>query len=144
MHRFFLQDSIDICFYFLSSDGYRSEIVGIKLIGYRLIGISNLLAIEQQDWHKNQISNTRFLLSSSIKDNLRATHAIVLQNVTPLLLIEPSPRQAAGNVHRKDENRFPVRSLTPPQAAGKARAVEVQASLSIFMAVPLFVLSVSN
>jgi tetratricopeptide (TPR) repeat protein len=40
--------------------------------------------------------------------------------------IESSPRQAAGNLHRKDEDRFPVRSLTPPQAAGNALAIAVQ------------------
>jgi hypothetical protein len=41
-------------------------------------------------------------------------------------LIEDSPQQAAGNLHRKDENRFPVLSLTPPQAAGNALAIAVQ------------------
>ena len=40
--------------------------------------------------------------------------------------IETSPRQAAGKIHRKDENRFPVRSLTPPQAAGSAFAIAVR------------------
>ena len=40
--------------------------------------------------------------------------------------IEPSPPQAAGNLHRKDENRFIVRLLTPPQAAGSALAITVQ------------------
>jgi small conductance mechanosensitive channel len=41
--------------------------------------------------------------------------------------IEPSPRQAAGNLHRKDENLFSVRSQTPPQAAENAIAIAVQA-----------------
>jgi hypothetical protein len=41
-------------------------------------------------------------------------------------LIESSPRQAAGRIHRKDKNRFPVRSLTPPQATGNALAIAVQ------------------
>ena len=50
--------------------------------------------------------------------------------------IEPSPRQAAGNLHRKDENRFLVRSLTPPQAAGNALAITVQ----FVQVVALFVL----
>ena len=40
--------------------------------------------------------------------------------------IEPSPRQAAGNLHRKDECLFSVRSLTPPQAARNALAIAVQ------------------
>ena len=39
--------------------------------------------------------------------------------------IEPSPRQAAGRVHRKDKNRFPVRSLTPPQAPRNVLAIAV-------------------
>ena len=39
---------------------------------------------------------------------------------------EPSPRQAAGKVHRKDESLFSVRSLTPPQAARNVLAVAVQ------------------
>jgi ubiquinone/menaquinone biosynthesis C-methylase UbiE len=41
-------------------------------------------------------------------------------------MIEPSPRQAAGNLHRKDECLFSVRSLTPPQAARHALAIAVQ------------------
>ena len=40
--------------------------------------------------------------------------------------IEPSPRQAAGRVHRKDESRFSVRSLTLPQTARNALAIAVQ------------------
>ena len=40
--------------------------------------------------------------------------------------IEPSPRQAAGKLHRKDGYLFSVRSLTPPQATGNALAVAVQ------------------
>ena len=40
--------------------------------------------------------------------------------------IEPSPRQAAGNLHRKDECLFSDRSLTPPQAARNALAIAVQ------------------
>ena len=40
--------------------------------------------------------------------------------------IEPSPRQAAGRVHRNEKNRFSVRSLTPPQAAGNVLAITVQ------------------
>jgi len=49
--------------------------------------------------------------------------------------IEPSPRQAAGNVlpvtavltqHRKDENRFMFRSLTPPEAARNVLTIAVQ------------------
>jgi hypothetical protein len=40
--------------------------------------------------------------------------------------IEPSPRQAAGRVHRKDECLFSVRSLTPPQTAKNALAIAVQ------------------
>jgi hypothetical protein len=39
---------------------------------------------------------------------------------------EPSPRQAAGNLHRKDESLFSVRSLTPPPAARNALAFAVQ------------------
>lgn len=39
--------------------------------------------------------------------------------------IEPSPRQAAENLHRMDEDRFPVRSPIPPQATGKALAIAV-------------------
>jgi hypothetical protein len=34
--------------------------------------------------------------------------------------IEDSPRQATGNLHRKEHNSFYIRSLTPPQAAGNA------------------------
>ncbi len=40
--------------------------------------------------------------------------------------IEPSPREATGNLHRKDECLFSVRSLTPPQAARNALAIAVQ------------------
>jgi ABC-type oligopeptide transport system ATPase subunit len=42
------------------------------------------------------------------------------------IVFELSPRQAAGNLHRKEKNRFSVRSLTPPQTAGLAFAVAVQ------------------
>ena len=42
------------------------------------------------------------------------------------MVFEPSPRQAAGNLHRKDESLFSVRSLTPPQAARNALAIAVQ------------------
>jgi hypothetical protein len=34
--------------------------------------------------------------------------------------IEASPRQATGNLHRKDGNIMNIRSLTPPKAAGNA------------------------
>jgi Fic family protein len=34
--------------------------------------------------------------------------------------IEDSPRQATGNLHRKEHNSFYIRSLKPPQAPGKA------------------------
>lgn len=44
------------------------------------------------------------------------------------LKIEPSPRQAVGRVHRKDENRSIVRSLTPSQAARNMLAIAVQES----------------
>jgi len=47
-------------------------------------------------------------------------------SLTSEIIFEPSPRQAAGRVHRKDENRFPVRSLTPLQAARNALAIAVQ------------------
>ena len=40
-------------------------------------------------------------------------------------MIEPSPRQAAGRVHRKGESLFSVRSPTPPQAARNALAIAV-------------------
>ena len=40
--------------------------------------------------------------------------------------IEDAARLAVGHLHRKDENRFPVRSLTPPQAMGNALAIAVQ------------------
>jgi hypothetical protein len=40
--------------------------------------------------------------------------------------IEPSPRQTAGNLLRKDENRFMVRSLIPPKTARNALAIAVQ------------------
>ena len=46
-------------------------------------------------------------------------------------MIEPSPRQAAGNLHRKDECLFSVRSLTPPQAARNALAIAVQIAQEI-------------
>jgi hypothetical protein len=36
------------------------------------------------------------------------------------LIIEDSPRQATGNLHRKEHDSFYIRSLTPPQAAGNA------------------------
>ena len=39
---------------------------------------------------------------------------------------EPSPRQAAGNLHRKDVSLFSLRSLTPLQAARNALAIAVQ------------------
>ena len=41
-------------------------------------------------------------------------------------MIEPSPRQATGNLHRKDDNRSPVRLHSSPQAAGNASAIAVQ------------------
>jgi len=40
--------------------------------------------------------------------------------------IEDSPRQATGNLHRKEVFHFQIRSLTPPQAAGNALAFAVQ------------------
>ncbi len=46
-------------------------------------------------------------------------------NQRPITKIEPSPRLAAGRVHRKDEGLFSVRSLTPPQAARNALAIAV-------------------
>ena len=49
-----------------------------------------------------------------------------LISVECAMRIEPSPRQAAGNLHRKDENRFMVRSLTPPQAARNVLTIAVQ------------------
>jgi len=52
---------------------------------------------------------------------------LVFGSLIHIELIEPSPRQAAGNLHREDKkNRFSVRSLTPPQAAGNALAIAVQ------------------
>jgi len=42
--------------------------------------------------------------------------------------IEASPRQATGNLHRKEVFHFQIRSLTPPQAAGNALAFAVHAS----------------
>jgi hypothetical protein len=48
--------------------------------------------------------------------------------------IEHSPRQAAGNVHRKDESLFSVRSLTPPQATGNALTIAVQ--IAYFVSTP--------
>jgi hypothetical protein len=39
---------------------------------------------------------------------------------------EDSPRQAAGNLHRKDDNSLDIRSLTPQQATGNALAYAVQ------------------
>jgi hypothetical protein len=42
--------------------------------------------------------------------------------------IEASPRQAAGNLHRKDDNFLDIRSLTPQQATGNALAYAVQLS----------------
>jgi hypothetical protein len=46
------------------------------------------------------------------------------------LLIEASPRQAAGNLHRKDDNFLDIRSLTPQQATGNALAYAVHLILS--------------
>jgi hypothetical protein len=40
--------------------------------------------------------------------------------------IEASPRQAAGRLHRKDDNFLDIRSLTPQQATGNALAYAVQ------------------
>jgi hypothetical protein len=39
--------------------------------------------------------------------------------------IEASPRQATGNLHRKEVFHFRIRSLTPPQATGNALAFAV-------------------
>ncbi len=41
-------------------------------------------------------------------------------------MIQPSPRQATGNLHRKDDNRSSVRLHSSPQAAGNASAIPVQ------------------
>jgi len=41
------------------------------------------------------------------------------------LFIEASPRQATGNLHRKEIFHFQIRSPTPPQAAGNALAFAV-------------------
>ncbi len=41
-------------------------------------------------------------------------------------MIDDPPRLAAGDRYRKDENRFPVRSLARPQAVGLMLAVAVQ------------------
>jgi hypothetical protein len=41
-------------------------------------------------------------------------------------MIEASPRQAAENLHRKDDNSLDIRSLTPQQAKGNALAYSVQ------------------
>jgi hypothetical protein len=40
-------------------------------------------------------------------------------------VIEASPRQAAGNLHRKDDNFLDIRSATPQQATGNALAYAV-------------------
>jgi hypothetical protein len=40
--------------------------------------------------------------------------------------IEASPRQAAGRLHRKDDNFLDIRSLTPQQATGNVLAYAVQ------------------
>ena len=45
---------------------------------------------------------------------------------------EDSPRPAAGSLRRKDENRFPVRSLTPPQATGNALAIAAQSGAGTY------------
>jgi hypothetical protein len=57
-------------------------------------------------------------------------------------LIEASPRQAAGNLHRKDDNFLDIRSLTPQQATGNALAYAVQVSrrsigMSTRLAIPI-------
>jgi hypothetical protein len=42
--------------------------------------------------------------------------------------LEASPRQATGNLHRKQVFHFQIRSLIPPQAAGNALAFAVHGS----------------
>jgi hypothetical protein len=45
--------------------------------------------------------------------------------------IEASPRLAAGNLHRKDDNFLDMRSLTPQQATGNALAYSVQSAVQL-------------
>jgi hypothetical protein len=52
--------------------------------------------------------------------------AIKAEGIAEAKGIEASPRQAAGNFHRKDDNFLDIRSLTPQQATGLALAYAVQ------------------
>jgi hypothetical protein len=90
---------------------------------YFFFGEHGLVQFEQQqrDAHRNKPGK------HPANGNLVKNDGIKGHDLTPMIKgIEPSPRQAAGNLHRKDENRFSVRSLTPPQAARNALAVAVQ------------------